>query len=59
MLEHLGSETFIHLDSEGGQSMIARAEGGSSLEYGDTVYLSADKEKIHYFGEDGRTIAKE
>lgn len=59
VLEHLGSETFVHLEGEGGQSMIARTEGGSSLEYGDTVYLSADKEKIHYFGEDGRTITKE
>lgn len=56
VLERLGSETFIHLEIEDGQSLIARAEGSSSLKYGDTVYLSIDKEKTHYFAEDGSII---
>lgn len=59
VLEHLGSETFIHLDAEGSHSLIARAEGGCSLEYGDTVYLSTNREKIHYFAEDGSAIARD
>ena len=59
VLEHLGSETFVHLDVEGEYSLIARVEGACALEYGDTVYLSADREKIYYFAEDGSTIASE
>ena len=57
VLEHLGSETFVHLEAEGGESLIARAEGGYSLKYGDTVYLSSDRDKIHYFAEDGSTLS--
>lgn len=59
VLEHLGSETFVHLSIEGNDSLIACAEGGCSLQYGDTVYLSADREKIHYFAENGISISHE
>jgi len=58
VLEHLGSETFIHLDMVDNDSLIARVEGGCSLQYGDKVYLSADTDKIHYFSEDGRSLIK-
>lgn len=57
VLEHLGSETFIHMKIDGNQPLIARAEGGCSLEYGDTVYLSVDKDKVHRFSNDGSAIA--
>lgn len=59
VLERLGSETFIHMSIEGCDSLIARVEGGSGWEYGDTIYLSTNREKMHYFSEDGLTIARE
>lgn len=56
VLERLGSETFIHLDVGGSEPLTARAEGECSLQYGDAVYLSTDREKIHYFAEDGSAL---
>jgi len=58
VLERLGSETFIHLVVEGIEPLTARAEGHCSLKYGDTVYLSADRQKMHFFAEDGSTFAQ-
>ncbi len=58
VLEQLGSETFVHLSVDGCEPLIARAEGGCSWRYGDSVYLSADNEKMHYFMEDGRSISR-
>ena len=59
VLEQLGSETFIHLTVDGCEPLIARAEGGCSWSYGDTVYLSAENQKIHYFAQDGSSITRE
>ena len=59
VLERLGSETFIHLDVGNDQLLTARVEGECLFEYGDVVYLSADREKIYCFGKDGRTLSKD
>jgi multiple sugar transport system ATP-binding protein len=54
--EHLGSDTFIHVAVEGSDLITVRTEGEIDLKHGDTVYLSADEDRIYRFAEDGRTI---
>jgi multiple sugar transport system ATP-binding protein len=54
--EHLGSDTFIHVAVVGSDLITVRTEGEIDLKHGDTVYLSADEDRIYRFAEDGRAI---
>jgi len=54
--EHLGSDTFLHVDVEGIGQMTARGGGDFPAKAGDTVYLTADKARIHKFNEQGLAI---
>jgi multiple sugar transport system ATP-binding protein len=54
--EHLGSDTFLHIKADGIGPMTARVSGEMGLEHGDTVWLSPAPDKVHRFGEDGRTL---
>jgi len=54
--EHLGSDTFFHVAVEGEDLVTVRTEGEMDVKHGDTVYLSAEEDRIHRFAEDGRTI---
>ncbi|KRB51934.1 sugar ABC transporter ATP-binding protein [Rhizobium sp. Root708] len=54
--EHLGSDTFLHVDVEGIGQMTARGGGDFPAKAGDTVYLTADKARIHKFDEAGLAI---
>jgi multiple sugar transport system ATP-binding protein len=54
--EHLGSDTFLHIKADGVGPMTARVNGEMGLEHGDTVWLSPAPDKVHRFGEDGRTL---
>jgi len=54
--EHLGSDTFLYVSLEGGDQMTVRASGEVILRHGDSVYVSAEQDKIHRFGEDGLAI---
>jgi multiple sugar transport system ATP-binding protein len=54
--EHLGSDTYLYVTVEHGDHLTVRAEGEVGLRHGDTVYVSADREKIYRFDEDGRAI---
>ena len=56
VLEHLGSETFLHAEVDGIGKLTVRAEGNCSLKYGDTIYLSADPSHLQRFAKDGTTI---
>ena len=51
--EHLGSDTFLHLQVEGVGAITARADGNFPAQHGDTVYLTPDPEKIHRFDTNG------
>jgi multiple sugar transport system ATP-binding protein len=53
--EHLGSDTFLHVNSEVG-SLTVRADGEFPVQHGDTIYLTPDASKLHRFGPDGRAI---
>ncbi|TCU35718.1 ABC transporter ATP-binding protein [Rhizobium azibense] len=54
--EHLGSDTFLHIDVEGIGSVTARGGGDFAAKAGDTVYLTPDKSRIHKFNEGGLAI---
>jgi multiple sugar transport system ATP-binding protein len=54
--EHLGSDTFLHVNAEGVGPLTVRAEGGVELGHGSTVYLTPDPKNLHRFGADGLAI---
>jgi multiple sugar transport system ATP-binding protein len=54
--EHLGSDTFLHLDVEGIGSITARAGGEFQCRHGDQVFLTPDETKLHRFNEKGLAI---
>ncbi|MFT5742501.1 MAG: multiple sugar transport system ATP-binding protein [Paracoccaceae bacterium] len=47
--EPLGSETLIYVDTTAGDEVIAKADGRTPPEVGDTVQLGADPENLHIF----------
>jgi len=54
--EHLGSDTFLYVTMEDGSHFTVRAEGDVEYRHGDTVFVSAETEKMYRFGEDGLAI---
>ncbi|RUU11620.1 ABC transporter ATP-binding protein [Mesorhizobium sp. USDA-HM6] len=56
--EHLGSDTFLHVQTEGIGTINVRADGEVAVKHGDTVYLTPDKSKLHRFGADGKALAQ-
>ncbi|WP_017444601.1 ABC transporter ATP-binding protein [Gayadomonas joobiniege] len=57
VVEHLGSETFLHVNVEGVGTLTIKDHGDCTLQYGDTVNLTAPKNKILHFDANGQTIA--
>ena len=55
--EHLGSDTFLHVQADGIGTVNVRADGEVAVKHGDTVYLTPDKTKLHRFGADGKALA--
>ena len=55
--EQLGSDTFFHVKCEfQDQFITVRAIGGLELAYGQTVFLTPEKEHLHRFDKDGLRI---
>ena len=54
--EHLGSDTFLHVDAPDVGRLTARSVGELGLTTGDQVRLSPDPARIHRFDADGRAI---
>ncbi|MGO4437083.1 ABC transporter ATP-binding protein [Rhizobium sp. RAF56] len=54
--EHLGADTFLHVDVEGLGPLTARGIGEFGAHAGDTVYLTPDKSRIHRFNDRGLAI---
>jgi multiple sugar transport system ATP-binding protein len=54
--EHLGSDTFLHVDAGSTGQITVRAEGEIGLDHGSTIYLSPDPAKLHRFGADGKAL---
>ncbi len=54
--EHLGSDTFLHVQADGVGPLTVRADGEFSVRHGETVFLTPDPTKLHRFGQDGRAM---
>ncbi|MEX0953913.1 MAG: ABC transporter ATP-binding protein [Rhizobiaceae bacterium] len=54
--EHLGADTFLHVDVDGIGSMTVRADGEYPVKYGDRVQLTPQADKIHKFDAGGAAI---
>lgn len=54
--EHLGSDTFFHVSLDDGTHLTVRAEGEVNLNHGDRIHVSADRDKIHRFDENGAAM---
>lgn len=55
--EHLGSDTFLHINTDRIGMLTVRVGGEFDVSYGDHVYVTPDPLKVHRFGPDGRTLA--
>ncbi len=53
--EHLGSDTFLHVNSDVG-GLTVRADGEFAVHHGDTIFLTPDAAKLHRFGPDGKAL---
>jgi multiple sugar transport system ATP-binding protein len=54
--EHLGSDTFVHVHTEGLGTLNVRTDGEMAVKHGDTVFLTPDPSKVHRFAADGRAL---
>ena len=54
--EHLGSDTFLHMDVENVGTINVRTDGEVDLHHGDTAWLTPKTDKIHRFDEAGMTL---
>nr|WP_314085825.1 ABC transporter ATP-binding protein [uncultured Shinella sp.] len=54
--EHLGSDTFLHVNVEGIGMLTVRADGDFPVTHGDTVWLTPDATRIHRFDDMGLAI---
>jgi multiple sugar transport system ATP-binding protein len=51
--EHLGSDTFLHVNVDGIGQITVRADGDFDLQHGEHVYLTPNEARIHRFDEQG------
>jgi len=54
--EHLGSDTFLHVDTDLGL-MTVRSGGEVDVHHGDSVWLTPEADKLHRFDDKGLRIA--
>ena len=54
--EHLGSDTFLHIHTDGQGTINVRADGDVVVRNGDTVYLTPDPKRLHRFGPEGTAL---
>jgi multiple sugar transport system ATP-binding protein len=54
--EHLGSDTFLHVQADGIGPLTVRADGELAVQHDDTIYLTPNPSKVHRFGADGKAL---
>ena len=54
--EHLGSDTFLHVQVDGIGQVTVRADGEFQVKHGDTVWLTPEADKLHRFDDKGLAI---
>ncbi|SEA51068.1 ABC transporter ATP-binding protein [Rubrimonas cliftonensis] len=55
--EHLGSDTFLHVEGEGVGAVTARVSGEFGAGPGDTVHMTPEAGRVYRFGADGKAMA--
>ena len=55
--ETLGGDAFLYVRLAGGQTLVVRAEGDTTLDHGAVVGLELPALRQHHFGAEGRTLA--
>ncbi|AXR07649.1 ABC transporter ATP-binding protein [Salinimonas sediminis] len=56
VVEHLGSETFLHVHVDHIGTLTVKADGDCQAVYGDQINLTAEQAKIMHFDKQGMTI---
>lgn len=56
--ERLGSDTNIYVETEHNVQFLVRQSGDAKLRTGDPVSISFDRDHMHFFDKDDRTIRK-
>ncbi|MDR6632140.1 multiple sugar transport system ATP-binding protein [Phyllobacterium sp. 1468] len=54
--EHLGSDTFIHVQVEGVGKITVRTDGDFSTDFGQQVFLTPEPARLHRFDANGQAI---
>jgi multiple sugar transport system ATP-binding protein len=55
--EHLGSDTFLKVQTDAVGTINVRADGEVKLNHGDRIFLQPQAGKVHRFGPDGKAMA--
>ncbi len=55
--EHLGSDTFVHAESDVVGPLTIRLAGEAPIAPGDAIFVTPRQAHVHRFGEDGRRMA--
>jgi multiple sugar transport system ATP-binding protein len=56
VVEHLGSESYVHLQTTAGEALVLRVNGETTVRPDDQVHLGLDPNFLHLFDSDGNTI---
>jgi multiple sugar transport system ATP-binding protein len=56
--EHLGAQTFFHVDLGDGQTVIVQTDGQNRTRVHDQVQLAPNEGACHLFGQDGTALPK-
>jgi len=56
LAEHLGADTFLHVDAGPCGMMTVRTDGEYEVKPGATVYLTPDAGRLHRFNKEGKAV---
>jgi ABC-type sugar transport system ATPase subunit len=57
LAETLGGDAYLYVRLPGGQTLVVRAEGDTTLDHGAEIGLDLPPHRLHHFAADGRTLA--
>jgi ABC-type sugar transport system ATPase subunit len=57
LTETLGGDAYLYVRLPGGQTLVVRAEGDTTLDHGAEIGLDLPPHRLHHFAADGRTLA--
>ena len=58
LTEHLGSDTFLHVDGGQRGMLVVRASGESKFNPGDAIWMTPEKGRVHRFDANGKVVVK-